>query len=54
MTNEEAREIKKEILKLEGCITVGNTIKIYRVVHVDDVLKIINNHIDAIRTTCER
>lgn len=45
MSREEATKIKGEILEKEGEVKVGNTITISGVVLLEDILKIIDNHI---------
>lgn len=45
MTKEEANNIKDEILKKEGSIYIGNTIKVDGVVLIKDILAIIEKHI---------
>lgn len=46
MTKEEAVKIKDEILRKEGSVDICNTLKIDGVVRIQDVLNIINEHIE--------
>ena len=46
MTKEEAREIKEEILKKEGTVSIHGTIYVDGVIMIEDVLKIITEHTD--------
>lgn len=46
MTNEEATKIKSEILAKEGSLKVG-TLTFDKLVKIDDVIEIINRHING-------
>lgn len=46
MTRKEAINIKDEILRKEGSIDICNVIKLDGVVLINDVLNIINEHIE--------
>lgn len=44
MTKEEASKIKNEILEMEGCVCIGDSLTIDGVVKIDDALKIITKY----------
>lgn len=48
MTREEAIKIKGEILNKQGSIHVGNSLIINEVVRIEDVLEIINSHVEKV------
>ena len=45
MTNQEAINIKNEILEKEGSLYIGNTIRIVGAVMIKDIFDIIDKHI---------
>lgn len=47
MSNEEAITIKSEILKKEGTVNVGGILPIPNAVLLQDILEIINSHIES-------
>ena len=46
MTHEEASQIKEEILKKQGTVSIFGTVYVEGVIHIEDAINIIDKYVD--------